>query len=87
MTDREELTPHQKAKETRIRNQKARAARLEKQRQELLRRQELQRTRPRPEIGRLRFDALDFEQKKAVAAQFIHEIRLDGDSAEVIWNI
>ena len=61
--------------------------RLEKQRRELLRRQELQRARPRPEVGRLRFDALDFEQKKAVAAQFIHEIRLAGDSAEVIWNI
>ena len=61
--------------------------RLEKQRRELLRRQELQRTRPRPEIGRLRFDTLDFEQKKAVTAQFIHEIRLDEDSAEVIWNI
>ena len=61
--------------------------RLEEQRQDLLRRRELQRARPRPEVSRLCFDALDLEQKKAVAAQFIHEIRLDEDSAEVIWNI
>lgn len=30
---------------------------------------------------------LNFEQKKIVAAQFIREIKLDGERAEVVWKI
>ena len=60
--------------------------RLEHQRQELLDRQVRQHAKA-PKISHLRFEPLDFEQKKVVAAQFIREIRLENDSAEVVWNV
>ena len=60
--------------------------RLEQQRQELLNRQDRRHTRT-PAISRLKFEPLDFEQKKVVAAQFIREVRLENDSAEVVWNV
>ncbi len=41
----------------------------------------------RPEAARLKFDQLDFEQKKLVAAQFIQEIRLSGETAQVLWRV
>lgn len=61
--------------------------RLEGQRNDLLERQRDQKGRPRTNFRRLRFDPLEFEQKKLVAAQFIKEIRLSGDTAEVVWTV
>ncbi len=60
--------------------------RLERQRQELLDVQAKRHIKS-PAINRLRFEPLDFEQKKLVAAQFIREIRLEKDNATVIWNV
>ena len=59
---------------------------LERQRQELLDRQAKGRARTL-ERKRLRFEPLSFEEKKLVAAQFIQEIRLEQDTAAVIWNV
>ena len=61
--------------------------RLEDQRKKLLEGQAKQRGRSHPEFRRLKFEPLEFEQKKLVAAQFIKEIRLSGDNAEVVWNV
>lgn len=61
--------------------------RLEQERQTLLDQQAAQYKYPRPNMGRLRFSTLTFEQKKLVAAQFVKEIKLADDSAEVIWNV
>lgn len=61
--------------------------RLEQDRQKLLDQQAEQYKRPRPNISRLRFSTLSFGQKKLVAAQFVKEIRLADDNAEVIWNV
>ena len=44
-------------------------------------------SRPSSELRRLKFEPLDFEEKKVVAATFIKEIRLSGDQADVIWNV
>lgn len=60
---------------------------LERQREELLDRQAKLHKKPVPKLDRLKFRALFFAQKKLVAAQFIQEIRLSGETAEVIWNI
>lgn len=60
---------------------------LESRRQELLEQQARQHTDPSPKRKHLKFGPLEFEQKKLVAAQFIQEIRLSGETAEVIWNI
>lgn len=60
---------------------------LEAQRQELLKRQAKLRVGSKPKLTRLQFEALDFAQKKFVAAQFIREIRLCDETAEVIWNL
>ena len=60
---------------------------LEKQREELLERQNKLHKAPRVKPDRLRFGPLTFEQKKLVAAQFIEEIRLSGEKAEVIWRV
>ena len=60
---------------------------LEAQRSGLLERQSALQKAPGQRLRRLRFASLDFAQKKLVAAQFIQEIRLSGDIAEVIWNI
>lgn len=61
--------------------------RLERQREELLDRQAKLHKKPVPKLDRLKFGPLSFAQKKLVAAQFIQEIRLSGETAEVIWNI
>ena len=42
-------------------------------------------SRHRPD--HLTFGPLAFEEKKLVAAQFIEEVKLSGDTAEVIWRI
>lgn len=60
---------------------------LEEQRQAILAQQEKQHTKPRAKLDRLKFGTLDFEQKKLVAAQFIQQIQLHDDTANVIWNI
>ena len=60
---------------------------LEQQRTRLLEKQNRLQRYPKQLPGRLKFGPLDFEQKKLVAAQFIREIRLSGETAEVIWNI
>lgn len=61
--------------------------RLEKERQELLQAQEKERTKPHLPARRIDFAALDFEQKKLVANQFIQAVRLTGNQAEVVWRI
>ena len=60
---------------------------LEKQRGELLERQSKLHKASRAKPEHLRFGPLTFEQKKLVAAQFIGEIRLSGEKAEVIWRV
>ena len=60
---------------------------LEAQRGELLDRQAKLHKQPPPKLNHLKFGPLDFEQKKLVAAQFIQEIRLSGETAEVIWKV
>ena len=61
---------------------------LEAQRQEVLAKQAQIHTKKQvPKGKRLQFAPLSFEQKKIVAAQFIREIKLDGDRAEVVWKI
>ena len=62
-------------------------AKLEAQRQVLLAQQAQRSDSPAAKRKHLKFASLDFEQKKLVAAQFIREIRLSGEAAEVIWNI
>lgn len=61
--------------------------RLDEQRKEVLVRWSKQKNNKRPEIRRLKFAPLEFEQKKLVAAQFIKEVRLAGDTADVFWNV
>ena len=61
--------------------------RLEKERDGLIRQQALLASGPRGKVGRLNFGTLDLEGKKLVASLFIHEIRLGGDRAEVVWNV
>ena len=60
---------------------------LEAQRGEVLERQARIRSDLRPASDRLEFAALTFEEKKLVAAQFIREIDLSGENAEVIWKV
>lgn len=55
---------------------------LERQRGELLERQAKLR-----KVARAKPEHLTFEQKKLVAAQFIEEIRLSGEMAEVVWSV
>lgn len=61
--------------------------RLERQREELLDRQAKLHKKPVPKLDRLKFGSLPFAQKKLVAAQFIKEIKLDGECAQVIWKV
>lgn len=60
---------------------------LEAQRKTLLEQHARLRTSRRPRMTHLDFRSLAFEQKKLVAAQFIHKIRLFDETAEVIWKI
>lgn len=62
-------------------------SRLEGQRQALLDEQAKRQAKPRSKLEHLKFEPLEFEQKKLVAAQFIQEIRLTNDTASVIWNV
>lgn len=61
--------------------------RLEKERQELLENRERERAKPRLPTQRIDFAALDFEQKKLVAGQFIQTVRLFREKAEVEWRV
>ena len=61
-------------------------ARIEDERAQILaaRRRENNRTEfP----AKLLFADLPFEDRKAVAAQFIRRIEMDGENVEVIWNV
>lgn len=61
-------------------------AKLEKERELLLERRKREMARPKlPD--KLEFAALGFDEKKAVAAQFIKRIEIDGDSVEVKWRV
>jgi hypothetical protein len=60
--------------------------RLENQRASLEEQVRLK-AKPRTDLRRLKFEPLEFDEKKIVAATFIKEIRLSGDSAKVIWNV
>ena len=60
---------------------------LEAQRGELLARQARLHKKRARRLDRLKFRPLSFEQRKLVAAQFIQEIRLSGEAAEVIWKV
>ena len=40
-----------------------------------------------PLLEKLVFSELSFEEKKAVAAQFIRRIEVAEDSAEIIWAV
>ena len=61
-------------------------ARLEKERKQLL--EERKREATRPSLpDRLVFRELSFEEKKAVAAQFIERIEVSENSAEVKWAV
>ena len=59
---------------------------LEFLRQELLERQAGQHAVPHLRLKRLEFAPLELEEKKLVAAQFIWEIRLSGETAEAVWD-
>ena len=61
--------------------------RLDEQRRELLQRRAGGKTKPVAPLRRLKFQPLEFEQKKIVAAQFIKEVRLSGETVQVIWNV
>ena len=60
---------------------------LEGQRQKLLEQQAGLPGKPGPHLNRLTFAPLDLEEKKRVAAQFIREVRLNNDEAEVYWSV
>ena len=61
-------------------------ARLEQERQRILEAQRREQKRPvMPAV--LDFPTLSFEEKKAVAAQFIHRVEVAENSAEIIWNV
>ena len=60
---------------------------LEAQRGELLARQARLHKKRARRLDRLKFRPLSLEQRKLVAAQFIQEIRLSGEAAEVIWKV
>ena len=61
--------------------------RLEEQRRKLLAERGPQQTRRVPQPQKIQLAALSFEQKKLVAAQFIQEIRLSEETAEVVWKV
>ncbi len=61
-------------------------ARIEKEREQLLESRKREAARPKlPD--KLVFAALGFEEKKAVAAQFVERIEIDGDRVEVRWAV
>ena len=61
-------------------------ARLEQERQTIMEAQRREQKRPvMPAV--LDFPSLRFEEKKAVAAQFIRRVEVAENSAEIIWNV
>ena len=60
---------------------------LDAQRKALLEQQSRSKSRARGCADRIHVSSLSFEEKKLVAAQFIRVIKLNGDRAEVIWNV
>ena len=62
-------------------------ARLEEERQALLEAHKREQSKPRILDKQLVFSKLDFEEKKMVAAQFVRRIDIEGDTAEICWNI
>jgi DNA invertase Pin-like site-specific DNA recombinase len=63
-------------------------ARLDKEKQRLLAERTVQKKREAAkQLQSLEFDKLSLEERKLVAVQFIDRILLQGDTAEVIWNI
>ena len=60
---------------------------LEEQRKQLLEQQSRSPHDAASRGSRIHFPSLNFEEKKLVAAQFIREIRLGVDEAQVIWNV
>lgn len=60
---------------------------LEGQKQALLDERARCQSKPSLHLRRVQFAPLDFEEKKMVAAQFVKEINLIDDRAEVIWNV
>ena len=60
---------------------------LDRERQALLDGQSKKHSRKKHLPDRLVFHDLSFEEKKLVAAQFIREIRLSANEAEVIWTV
>ncbi|MDY3018370.1 MAG: zinc ribbon domain-containing protein, partial [Oscillospiraceae bacterium] len=60
---------------------------LEGQKQALLDERARRQSKPSIHLQRVQFTPLDFEEKKMVAAQFVKEINLIDDRAEVIWNV
>ena len=60
---------------------------LEGQKQALLDERARRQSKPSIHLRRVQFAPLNFEEKKMVAAQFVKEINLVDDRAEVIWNV
>jgi hypothetical protein len=61
-------------------------ARLEHERQSIL--EAMRREKSRPSLpDKLVFASLSFEEKKAVAAQFIRRIDVGDNTAEIFWNV
>lgn len=61
-------------------------ARLDRERQDILAAQKREQSRPVIPT-RLTFSELDFEEKKAVAAQFIERIESGENSVHIIWSV
>lgn len=59
---------------------------LERERRVISEARVRERNRPRPP-DKLEFPRLSFEEKKAVAAQFIERINVGENGAEVVWNV
>ena len=61
-------------------------ARIEDERAQILAARKRENNRP-VFPAKLLFSGLPFEDRKAVAAQFIRRIEIDGENVEVIWNV
>lgn len=62
-------------------------AQLDERKNQLLQGHQEQRKEQGAPLGRVVFDRLNFEEKKLVAAQFIQNILLAKDRAEVVWAV
>ena len=61
-------------------------ARIEDERAQILAARKRENSRP-AFPAKLQFADLPFEDRKAVASQFIRRIEIDGENVEVIWNV